>query len=92
MLSYLEHKKAELEARKVEPSIVYPDLDAKVEEYRKELYTARDTEINENNKLIDAQVAILDEVIEDTKKAVEAEAEADASVGAGEYEQKESEY
>lgn len=95
MLSYLEQKKADLEARKVEQQIVYPDLDAKVEEYRKELYTARDSEIQENNKLIDAQVAILDEVIEETKKVIETDIEAEVAVetvGAVDEEQKEVEY
>lgn len=71
MLNYLNQKKADLEARKVETQIIYPDLEAKVEEYKKELYKARDAEIAETNKLIDAQVAILDEVIEETKKAVD---------------------
>lgn len=73
MLNYLEQKKASLVAQKVEPSLVYEDLDRKVEEYKKELYTARNAEIAEHNKLIDAQVAILDEVKEEVAKAIETE-------------------
>ncbi len=91
MLNYLNQKKADLEARKAVKSETYADIEEKVEEYRKTLYTQRNEEIKQNNMLIDAQVAILDEVIEETARAIP-EAEADASVGAGEYEQKEVEY
>lgn len=93
MLNYLNQKKETLEAQRVESKIVYEDIEQKVEEYRKELYTERYAEVDKKNMLIDAQIAILDEVIEETAKAIaEAEAEADASVGAGEYEQKAVEY
>ena len=70
MLSYLESKKASLEARKAVKSEVYADIDEQVEEYRKTLYTARNEAIDESNKIIDAQVTILNEVIEETTKAI----------------------
>ena len=71
MLNYLETKRADLEARKAVKSEIYADIEETVEEYRKTLYTARNAEIDQQNMLIDAQVAILDEVIEETKKAVD---------------------
>jgi preprotein translocase subunit SecA len=71
MLNYLEDKKAKLEARKLAKSETYADIDDQVEEYRKILYTERNEYIEQKNMLIDAQVAILDEVIEETKKAVD---------------------
>ena len=74
MLEYLTKKREELEEQKTETSIVYEDIERKVDEYRKELYAVRDAEINEKNKLIDAQLAILDEVIDEATKPCEAEA------------------
>lgn len=74
MLDYLKTKKEALEARKIEPSIVYEELERQIEEYRSKLYAEKDAQVTEHNKLIDAQVAILDEVIEETAKAMEAEA------------------
>ena len=71
MLSYLEEKRATLEARKAVKSEVYADIDEHVEEYKNSLYTARNEAIDNQNMLINAQVAILDEVIEETKKAVD---------------------
>lgn len=73
MLNYLNQKKADLESKKALKEVVYTDIEAKVEEYRKELYSARNAEIDKHNMLIDAQVAILDEVIYETEKAIEAE-------------------
>lgn len=80
MLNYLEGKRVELEAQKVEHSIVYPDLERKIDEYRSMLYQERDTEIARKNMLIDAQIQILDEVIDEARKPKE------------ETEQKEVEY
>ncbi len=77
MLNYLKQKKETLEAQKEEPKIVYEDIEQKVEEYRKELYTARYAEVDKKNMLIDAQIAILDEVIEETERVIE-EAEKEA--------------
>lgn len=71
MLNYLENKRVELEAQKVEPSTMYPDLERKIDEYRAMLYQERDTEIARKNMLINAQIAILDEVIEEAKKPAE---------------------
>ena len=74
MLNYLEQKRASLEARKAVKSDVYADIEEKVDEYRNMLYTQRNEAIDKENTLIDAQVAILDEVIEETTRAI-AEAE-----------------
>ncbi len=93
MLNYLSKKKADLEARKAVKSEVYTDIEEKVEEYRKTLYTQRNEAIDKENTLIDAQVAILDEVIEETARVIEeAEAEAVKATYGEETEQKEVEY
>lgn len=77
MLSYLEQKRATLEARKAVKSDVYVDIDEHVEEYKLSLYKERNEAIDNKNMLIDAQVAILNEVIEETNSAVETETEAE---------------
>lgn len=94
MLEYLKAKREALGAKKIEPSIVYEDLERKIEEYRSKLYAEKDAEVTEHNKLIDAQVAILDEVIEETEKAMETEIEAEIAVETvdSDTEQKEVEY
>ena len=71
MLKYLEQKKADLEAKREVKQESYTDIEERVEEYRKILYAERNSEITAKNMLIDAQVAILDEVIEETKNAFE---------------------
>ena len=75
MLSYLEQKRATLEARKAVKSAVYVDIDEHVEEYKRSLYEERNKDIYNKNLLIDAQVAILNEVIEETTNAVENDVE-----------------
>lgn len=71
MLKYLEEKRATLEARKAVKSDVYADIDEHIEEYKNSLYKERNEAIDNQNMVIDAQVAILNEVIEETKNAVE---------------------
>lgn len=71
MLNYLEYKKTELEKQKAVKEPTYADIEEKVEQFRKEQYTARYAEIDTKNMLIDAQVAILDEVSEEALKADE---------------------
>jgi type I restriction-modification system DNA methylase subunit len=108
MLEYLKVKREELEAKRIEPCVVYKDLEKKIDEYRSQLYAERDAEVTENNKLIDAQVAILDEVIgtaeaiEEAKKLVDDSVDDSVHNDAGEVdevvdetvynEQKESEF
>jgi hypothetical protein len=95
MLVYLRKKKEALEAQRIEPCVVYEDLERKIDEYRSQLYAERDAEVTETNKLIDAKVSVLDEVIAETERVIEeAEAEAvEATYGSTEEEteQKESE-
>jgi hypothetical protein len=77
MLVYLRKKKEALEAQRIEPCVVYEDLERKIDEYRSQLYAERDAEVTETNKLIDAKVSVLDEVIAETERAIE-EANAEA--------------
>lgn len=71
MLDYLKSKKAEIEAQKIEPSTIYEDLERKIDEYRSQLYAERDAEIANHNKMVDAKVSILNEMIEETEKSLE---------------------
>lgn len=100
MLDYLKRKKEALEAQKIEPSTIYEDLERQIDEYRSRLYAEKDAEITEHNKLVDAKVSVLDEIIAETESAMvdevvdEGEKSVDDSVDetfAEETEQKESE-
>ena len=69
MLSYLRAKKESLEAQKKPIAVFDEEIEKEVEKYRVNLYTAKEIEINELNKAIDAKVDLLNELIEDVEAA-----------------------